>query len=722
MNRILIILAVAFLLPLRLFGCWHPTYKPQDYITYRLYDHNNNAEDNSNRTSNCKQWQDVSSSDIPLKDIEAVVYEWTPKDLSTLKGSKNKFAQWLSKNKDARNYLMLAKKNERMRDTFNDPWYYPCSDDEVHQTLMGIVRNSQSVKQGYLKDRYALQLVRALRALGRSEEIIDFWNNAKIDNALIKRMIEGYVGGAYYAVGQYDKALSIFGKLSDLGSTIMCLKAKGKTADVLDVIQTMKENGATNEAVMYQLEQYVLNNIENSDYDSTRQAQLKRVVKFVRRMSALEGRDSRAMWKYTEAYCYWMQGKVNSCKRAVEQAEALPSSKFLSQSIHILRLLVEAKTLPLNDDYDNFLYSASRWLLRQANTEKPQFEELTKDKFFSYDPGSPAVMHERYERVITDRNLNYSDFYFADMFRKIMIGQAAPRLIKAGKTLRALQIVDMGDNIMLPDSAIIIMNNHGGATFAMADTLDVNAVILFTRHLRHPQNRYDKFYGKHGSRCNMDFWYDLVGTMLLRKGRYESALSWLKKVDADYYDNEYTYIKDYFDKDPFAVEFINGENYRGKEVLVNDAKDYKLNFAKKMVRLRHTYLNAKGKNKRAYAKFQFAVGMHNSVYPCWALTHHYWGGTPLYVNEDIGDKRVYIGKDEFGYDDYKDVRRHQAEINDLMWTSARLMKQSLREMTDKELLASLQWKLGNYKTVKHRLGNTQFAMEKRGKCDRWKDY
>lgn len=718
MNRIFFLFAVALLLPLRSLGCWHPTYKPQDYITYRLYDHNNEGE--GGRGINCKQWQIVASCDIPLNDIEAVVYEWTPEELSSLKGSKNKFAQWLSKNRDAWDYLMLAKSNEGIRDTFNDPWYYPCPDDEEHQTLRGIVRNSKSVRQGYLKDRYALQLVRALRAMGRCEEIIDFWNKTKIDNALIKQMIYGYVGGAYYAMGQYDKALPIFGKTNDVGSTMLCLKAKGEPADILTVIQSMKENGACNESVVRELNGYVINDIENSYCDSARQARLKRLVKVVRHIYSLEEKDNRAMWKYTEAYCYWMQEKMNACRKAIRQAESLPSSKFLSQSIHILRLLVEAKTLPLNDNYDIFLYSASKWLLRQANAEKPLFDELTKERLHHYEPGSPYVIQECYERIITDRNLNYSDFYFADMFRKIMIGQAAPRLIKAGKTLRALQIVDMGDNIMLPDSAIRIMNNHGGATFAMADTLDVDAVIQFTNHMRYPQNRYDKFYGKHGSRCNMDFWYDLVGTILLRKGRYEAALSWLKKVDSDYYDNEHTYIREYFEKDPFAVELINGENYRGKEVLVNDKKNYKLNFAKKMVRLRHTYLHAKGRNKRAYAKFQFAVGMHNSVYPCWALTHHYWGGSPLYVNEDIGDK---VTKYDNGYCwDYKDVRRHQSEINYLMWTSARLMKQSLREMTDKELLARLHWKLGNYRTVKHRLGNTQFAMEKRGQCDRWKDY
>lgn len=639
-------------------------------------------------------------------------------ELSSLKVSKNKFAQWLSKNRDVWNYLMLAKRNESMRDTLNDSWYYPCPDDEVHKTLERIVRIFKSVKQGYLKDRYALQLVRAWRALGRNEEIIDFWNKTKIDNELIKQMILGYVGGAYYATGQYDKALSIFGKTNDLGSTILCLKAKGEPADILTVIQSMKENGANNELVVFELSQYVLNDIESSYCDSARQARLKKLVKVVRRLSSSEGRDSRALWKYTEAYCYWMQGKMNACKKAVGQAESLPSSKFLSQSIHILRLLVDAKTLPINDDYDKFLYSASKWLLRQANYEKPLFDKLIKDSFFC-DTSSLHPNRVCYERIFIDRNLNYSDFYFADMFRNVMIGQAAPRLIKAGNALRALQLVDMGDNIMLPDSAIQTMNNHGGATFAMADTLDVNDVIQFTNHLRYPKNRYDKFYGENGSRCNMSFWYDLVGTMLLRKGRYEEAVKWLKKVRSNYYDNENTLVSAYFEKDPFAVELVNGVWCRSKNVLVTNTKDYKLNFAKRMANLRRTYLHGKGKNKRGYAKFQFAVGMHNSIYPCWTLTHHYWGGTLLRVNEDIGDKIIPIGKDEY---DYKEVRRHQSEINKLMWTSAYLMKQSLTEMTDKELLAKIHWTLGNYKTVKHRLGNTQFAMVKRGQCDRWKDY
>lgn len=716
MNRLLLLLAVALLLPLKSFGCWYPTYKPQDYISYRV--EGDRGIDNSK--ANCRLWQKMSSPDIPLDDIEDVVYEWDAEELSSLNGKKNKFAQWLSRNKEALAYLLLAKRNEDVREQCCDPWYYPCPDDDVHKLLDDIATRARNAKQGYLRDRYSLQMVRALKSLQRDEEIIEFWNSADIREPLIKRMILGYVGGAYYDKGQYDKALSAFVKTNDLASIIMCLEARGESTDILSVIETTIENGASNEMIVGDLRQYVLNDIENSYCDSARQVRLKKLVMVCRHLSSKTKPKSRTLWKYTEAYCYWMQGNMKACKKAIGQAERLPSSKFMAQSIHVLRLLVDAKTLPINADYDKFLYAGSRWLLRQANAEiRLLYEQLDKDVYRGL-PDDPFYVVVGYENVVEDRNLNYSDFYFADMFRKVMMGQAAPRLIKAGNTLRALQLVDMGDNILLPDSVIRAANNHGGATFAMADTLDVNAIIQFTNHLRYPKNRYDKFYGKHGSRCNMGFWYDLIGTMMLRKGRYDEAVSWLKTVPSNYYEN--TKVKHYFWKNPFAAELVNAAWCRDKGVIVRDKKDYKLNFAKKMSQLRRTYLYGRGKNKRAYAKFQFAVGMHNSVYPCWALTHHYWGGTPLHVNEDIGDKQVYIGKDEYGYDDYKDVRRHQAEINRLMWTSARLMKQSLAEMTDKELLAKIHWTLGNYKTVKHRLGNTQFALAKQGRCDRWKDY
>ncbi|MBQ5861979.1 MAG: hypothetical protein IIW65_07565, partial [Alistipes sp.] len=45
--------------------------------------------------------------------------------------------------------------------------------------------------------------------------------------------------------------------------------------------------------------------------------------------------------------------------------------------------------------------------------------------------------------------INESFYYWNDMMRRILIAEVCPRMIKAGRTTRALQLANMADNRLL---------------------------------------------------------------------------------------------------------------------------------------------------------------------------------------------------------------------------------------------------------------------------------
>jgi hypothetical protein len=81
-------------------------------MMYRVHEKNAEVKPDE-RKENCRLWQKLSSEEIPLEDIEKVVYKYTldqMKDMMTVK-DPNAFASWIRKNNDMEIYefLELAK-------------------------------------------------------------------------------------------------------------------------------------------------------------------------------------------------------------------------------------------------------------------------------------------------------------------------------------------------------------------------------------------------------------------------------------------------------------------------------------------------------------------------------------------------------------------------------------------------------------------------------------
>lgn len=101
------------------FCCLPISYEPREYYMYRVY--SSSPSDGGRKEENCRLWQELTSPEIPLSDIESVVYGYTleqMRGLSGAKDSRNAFARYIAtaKDKEIADFLVVAKTCEKLVD------------------------------------------------------------------------------------------------------------------------------------------------------------------------------------------------------------------------------------------------------------------------------------------------------------------------------------------------------------------------------------------------------------------------------------------------------------------------------------------------------------------------------------------------------------------------------------------------------------------------------
>lgn len=125
------------------------------------------------KQENLRLWQKLTSERIPLNDIEQAVYKDNSDTVNDIMFSydesvstDNLFYIYLKNTHDSElaDFLSTAKELEKRRNEINSPWYYPSSRDssDVTGDFQDIIDKCKSYTGTRIKDRYALQVVRAL--------------------------------------------------------------------------------------------------------------------------------------------------------------------------------------------------------------------------------------------------------------------------------------------------------------------------------------------------------------------------------------------------------------------------------------------------------------------------------------------------------------------------------------------------------------------------------
>lgn len=700
------------------YACWGPWYTPGGYYMYRV---KNSQPEPSIEVEgyypgsgrNCKEWQLMTSTDIPLEDIYQVVYKMTLDEFERIYDSKeangNKFIEWITqKDTSILDFMLLAKTNEYIRLKRNSRWYYPSMKIGARMTIEEIAEKALTINEPKLRDRYLLQAIRALFSLGRYEECVNLWDSEVVhwpkDN-LMRQLIHPYIAGAEFRVKRSEKAITYFAELGDVGSMLFCAGRAGENLSTIDALDLVCEYAPNSKYIEGTLQSFVRELEPLGEYywedDYEGSFEVKKLYDLCLKMAKSGRSDNTGMWYYTAAFLADLKGDVSNASYLIGLAENSKRTDFIDESIKVFRMYIDAKTLPYNSSYENKLFSQLKWLdskIVNGITDEVRKETARGYKLFNCE----------------------SFYYWNDMMRRILLTEVCPRMIKAGKSTRALQLANMADNRLfgivnkreLYDwieskdgyeykvSEVYTMsgyrysenfNSHdySNSFFEMIDSLGLNTAIRYVQNVRKPVSELDRYLNTRGY-IGSDYLNDIVGTQCLRNMRYKEAVEYLGAVSKAYQKH----LNVYMDYDPFSIE--------RKPIKLKS--EFRYDFACKMYSLEQSLDLTSEPNRKAQLLIEYATGLRNSFDFCWGLTQYYRGTS--YWGQ-VCEKR------NWEKDEYTQTARGRAK---------ELIKLACDIVTDDEVAAEINYALCNYRTVADKYPNTKKGKLVIGQCDNLCDY
>ena len=694
-------------------ACWGPWYTPKGYYMYRVY---NNLPDptidiekqNPNEGKNCEEWQKLTSETIPLEDIYQVVYKMDLESFEALYDNRgdsheNKFIEWITQKDTAiLDFLLLAKTNEYIRIKRNSRWYYPSMKIGARMTLEEIADSAISIKDSRLRDRYLLQGVRALFSLSKYERCIELWENEIShwsDENLMRQLIQPYIAGAEFHIKRSEKAIEYFAQLGDIQSMLFCLGRSGEKLSIIDALEFVCEYAPNSRFIEETLQKYIREIEPLGEFywedELEKTPELDKLYNLCLKMARCGKSNNPAMWYYTAAFLEALYGNTASASRLLSSAEKSRSSDYIKESIKIFRIYLDAKLLPYDSHYENRLFSQLKWLDSkiQSNIDDKVRKETAR--------GYMLFNCESY-------------YYWNDMMRRILLAEVCPRMIKSGKTTRALQLANMADNRLLNivnrheicdwmDDKVVHSytmssyrystnfnpHDYSNSFFEMIDSLGVNEAIRYVKRVDKPQNEFDRFLNDRGY-IGSDYLNDILGTQCLRNMRYQEALEYLGKVSDAYK----THHNVYMEYDPFSFSPNR----------IKMKSDFRYDFAREMYSLEQGINLTTEPNRKALLMVKYAIGIRNSFDWCWGLTQYYRGTS--YWGQ-VCEKR------DWENDENTLLALEKAE---------KTLKLACEIVTDDETAANIHYELCHYLTVARMYPNTQKGALVKGKCDNLCDY
>lgn len=691
------LLAISLMVvPLVADACWHPWTLYNSTSLFRL-DNFKSANKNIKET-NCRHWQSLTHRDIPLEDIEYVVYtmplaEYEAFYAMAVYYEDNAFAQWIKRNDpEIMDFLLLAKRNEHMRFQYISKWYYPTMKVGGPVSLEEIVEQSLGNESVRLRDRYLLQAVRALTTLKRYDECLELWDREisllPKDN-FMRRLCYEYIAGAYYHTGDVERAMLMFASYGDTGSMYYIAKQQDMDLTTVDIIRYSYLSGAPLSKFSRDIRKMI---VDAETFPVVYEFGDKPVVTdeilAIRDLAIEAGGNpncaDRAQWLYIAAYIYTQQGNYTQAKALLSKAEKAPASDYMKESIKVLSIYLDALTATYNAAYEERLFEQIKW-----------FEERVRLDFNS-DDYDYCMWHD------------FSENYWYSSMTRILSYTVAPRYLEMGNPARALQLMNFADYLPYKYVTSIdyyVDNDYGywwtssnieeyrreRGTFNRIDystwffnTINKqtpDAAIAYVERALHPISEFDRYLNDVGY-TSPDFLYDIVGTLCLRHMRYQEAERYFSLVSLDYQYMLNVMLK----RDPFDALCLEGDRIL----------DFRYRFASTMASLERGIEATTDINRRAQLLLKYGIGMGNSVTTCWPLT--YYGSS---CNDDWRGDSVAL------------ALHNRAIIS---------INEALSAFTDDELKAEALYTLGRHYTVVSSYGYTKKAEFVRRHCDNYYDY
>lgn len=627
------------------------------------------------KEENLLLWQQLTSPDIPLSDIEEAVYSDSREkfiDKIHTPGSGNLFYNFLNdpKGEDLREFLSTAKEMEERWREIRSPWYYP-KDRDIRNTpgdFQEIIDKCKSYQGTRLADRYSLQIVRALFASRRYEECIHYYDSAfrRIkDSNLLKRMAARYAAGCWTRIGNKERADSMFARMGDLISI----------SDKNQVAYMMAHNPDAP-----QLMDYIRTHANDSVF-------MEMVMPLASDLLTKGNVKNPGDWHLLLAYGqYQNRDNLKSARKHISTAlKARFSSSELQRLARAFKMKIDAA-----QGNSRSLLSDLRWIEEVASSDSSYSEEWGR------------------------------------MTQNIIYEHWVPYLWKKRNFAKAILLCGYADKLPQTNGEEE-STDYSNLSFQLMGSLSSGQLAAAFRKINRHSPLND--FLRRRARTDKDYFYELIGTLAIREENYGKAVKYLSQVSPQYLDSLAICKEGYLARDPFT-KYPSRWTYRGEDEMwasetqagvhsKRPVPDAKLKFASKMSEYQNEMKKGATADKRGMARLMYSLGRFNSFEECWALTQ-YWRGTLInrfYPTLQYWDDEFAKSYFDFLYDYDRTVGHKKTEaILDEEITRA------LNTLTSQEAKAEAQYILGNLKTVAKRYPDTAVAGRLKSSCDNWKNW
>lgn len=617
---------------------------PGDYDLFKIIPAENSSSNNAQADDNIRLWHKYVHQQVALQDISAAVYKATleytqfvDKHFDELRQNKNTtdypFFDYLLKtnDKEAMEYLLLAKRCETSRFKYYDPWYYPSKDDLEFTDLKQIYQEAIAYKGSKLKSRYLLQAIRAAYSMLRYDDCLSLWENEVmlLPSDAITQMSATYIGSIYFRLQEYEKAAFIYSATNDITSLKWCIAKLEEPSDELETIQTIYKYAPQypdfpdmvasfiRRAERTTVRKWVTGSYwswySDDDYSKQRET-YQQLLLFANRVVKEKQCHDPAYWQSVASYLTFLDGDYKKANTMLRKAEAMKGEVSTHNNIRVLRILYDAVLCKYDRKYEHKLLSQLQWLYQMA--EKTPFNE--------------------------NRIYNYRNHY-TDVLERLVDYHWVPNLRKQGDTNKVCGLIGLKSEIRSKhfshrtekaDSVDWFWNNdYSTPIFNHLDTLSTKEVLAYKKYLfGKPQSQLDKFIT---GRCyqNEMYYNELIATKYIRTADFEEAASYLKNVSDEFLSRQnilhYLVNKDektdiwfYGPNRYYDWEYFNRKDFKGRY-------DNKLHFCQKMITLKRQLNGNLSAAVKSTLLYQYGTKLFHASYQgkLWAITHYGKGGT-----------------------------------------------------------------------------------------------
>ncbi|MBD5352872.1 MAG: hypothetical protein HDR86_08630 [Bacteroides sp.] len=676
-SKIFLLLAAELLLPMAADACG--AYFPM-IPTARYFELDSEVPQvDYDRMENLRLWQSQTSKEIPLGDIEQVVYRDSQEtfDRMTASGAKkptqNLMYTYLKNSRnEAINFLRLAKGIEEARrdDVRRSPWYFPSCryEEECNSSLENYIQQAMDYEGENLRERYAMQACRALFASNQYARCIEYYDSifgGTNDSDLMKRMAGNYAAGSWAYLGDNSKADVLYARSGSV-----------ENLSVDNPVEYMLDHNPDAPQIMDYMRRYVAN-------DSARMA---KAIPLAKKALAKKSVTNKGDWAFFLAYYY--NNYASDPLTAKSYLNRALAGNFSSED---LKNQATAYKMIINpDESSRSLLSNLRWFAERCNPLNPDADSWN----------------------FRLRNLIYTEWI--------------PRLWERGDYATAILLADYADSKNLSDvyrEESVRKNDidRGSLTFQMMESLRSDQLAAVQKQIMAPTPLNNIL--RQNDLKNPNVFNELIGTLALREGNYARAIKYLEKVDSDYERSMRIYRNGYLRYDPFAYfSDQDSPGWTGSPRVLGTTKaltpkrshdNVKLNFARHMLDYQKQSASAPTADKRAWARFMYALGRRNSFERCWALTQYVRGVF----------HHLYYWDHDFPVENYGFLYEYTPEMaNETEQEFSREINAAMEMMKSDEMRAQAEYMLFNLLTIAKKYSNTKIASRLKASCDIWSNW